>query len=576
MPISGRNTAQAVNQFNVQNKANDTGAGSWIAQNALMGFRGFGAGVVDAGAAAISKEAETRKDIGSVLSPKVVNPFGNVKKDNNLLQNIVNYASDSLKNLDFFLSKMPGIGTGVTAVNAAKKAITNAVINDVTAKLTGNETADELQNKVIDSVYSLTDGYYEAQSKLAKQGERFSPTTQFAGGVVQALTRMIPSIATSAVTRSPSIGLTAMGVSVGGSSAKEAKTSGATAEQAYDVGVRKALVEVGTELLFGGIYKLGKGVVSVGAEKVFAGFVNSNAGKVAMRVLDIGGEGVEEGISGLLDAYIDRAVYDDEAVYATVEEIGKEALMGVIISTLTQGYGAAVNMVTKAPTAVQEAQTQVQEPQAQQAVEEAPTAQTEAQEQGGTQPIQPNAPIAPQSVGRSVGAASLGFDPYSNLQNKYGNIPSGENPVRSDDMPLRTNPNDKVSYATRTVLGATVTPDSMVDSIQQFVVDGKASRIPLSNAQVEAKATKAIEEKGFVKALTDWTADARSGKASADMVALGAVLYNNASNSGDGELTLDILQDYIELNKKSRARVTSYKNYENTYPRRQALHGAKK
>lgn len=76
---------------------------------------------------------------------------------------------------------------------------------------------------------------------------------------------------------------------------------------------------------------------------------------------------------------------------------------------------------------------------------------------------------------KSVGAAPYGFDPVTQLQYEYGTIPEGEHPVRDDSLPKSTNGKDKVSLTARTVKGAEVTPDGLVDLLDKETVGGRFS-----------------------------------------------------------------------------------------------------
>lgn len=143
-----------------------------------------------------------------------------------------------------------------------------------------------------------------------------------------------------------------------------------------------------------------------------------------------------------------------------------------------------------------------------------------------------------------VGAADAGFDPYTAAQNRYGTIRPGERPARTVDVPGRTTPRDRVSATARTAMEAAATPEGAVGELGQAVVDGKLSYIPVTNRETAAKAESVIRDKGFEAALRDWTAEARSGKTSADVTAMGASLYNAAINAGDTKLALDVLADY--------------------------------
>lgn len=150
-----------------------------------------------------------------------------------------------------------------------------------------------------------------------------------------------------------------------------------------------------------------------------------------------------------------------------------------------------------------------------------------------------------------LGAADAGFDPFTAAQNEYGMLPGGENPVRPDDAPRSTNGEDRVSQTIVTAKGAQVTPDEFVPLIENETMKGGFSFIPVSNNDVTQRATARISEKGWSRALADWTSDVRAGKAGDSITATGALLYNYAVNSGDTGLALSVLSDYATAVRNS-------------------------
>lgn len=164
-------------------------------------------------------------------------------------------------------------------------------------------------------------------------------------------------------------------------------------------------------------------------------------------------------------------------------------------------------------------------------------------------------PLYSQGPESSVGAARSGFDPYTGLINRYGAIEPGENPARVVDAPKKTAPNNKVALSARTVMEAAVTPEAMLPDLAQMIVDGRFSRIPVSNRQKVTAAENRIRQVGYENALRSWREDIHSGKVSDDIMAMGAVLYNAAANAGDTRLALDIFYDYSQASTQG-ARAT--------------------
>ena len=168
----------------------------------------------------------------------------------------------------------------------------------------------------------------------------------------------------------------------------------------------------------------------------------------------------------------------------------------------------------------------------------------EKSEIAGSQPEAAQGEELPIMENDGIGAANAGFDPFTAAQNQYGTQESGENPVRSDDVPVSVNGETKVSHTIVTAKGAQVTPDEFVPLIENETMKGGFSFIPITNDQSVEAAKKYITDRGWPQARADWTADVRQGKAGDQITAIGALLYNNAVNSGDTRAALDILDDY--------------------------------
>ena len=149
----------------------------------------------------------------------------------------------------------------------------------------------------------------------------------------------------------------------------------------------------------------------------------------------------------------------------------------------------------------------------------------------------------------SLGSARSGFDPYSVMQNQYGTIEPGEKPTRVVDVPASTDGKDKVSKTVRTVSEAKATPEARLKDVEDAVVGGKLSYIPISNKVAARKAHAKLKRDGWTKAYTDWAAQVRQGIVSSDLIAMGATLLNNAGNNPEasGAVYTDILVDYTNM-----------------------------
>lgn len=125
-------------------------------------------------------------------------------------------------------------------------------------------------------------------------------------------------------------GKTVFGTRAAGGGANEAYSEGADAKQALQYGAASGAMEVLIESISGGIPGLGEGKLSQVVRKV-------TENPVASKVLDILGEGGEEGLSAVLTPYIKRAVYNKDAETATAEEIAENVILGIVTSGLLQG-----------------------------------------------------------------------------------------------------------------------------------------------------------------------------------------------------------------------------------------------
>lgn len=149
--------------------------------------------------------------------------------------------------------------------------------------------------------------------------------------------------------------------------------------------------------------------------------------------------------------------------------------------------------------------------------------------------------ISPES---SVGAATTGFDPYTNMANQYGTIEPGENPARIVDVPKSTDGSNRVRRVARTAMEASITPEEMVPALEQNIVNGLFSYNPRTDKAAMDSAIKTVSDKGFNGALDQWD-DVVSGRRSAtkyDMV-LAEMLYSTAAQTGNTGLAMELLAE---------------------------------
>lgn len=132
------------------------------------------------------------------------------------------------------------------------------------------------------------------------------------------------------------------------------------------------------------------------------------------------------------------------------------------------------------------------------------------------------------------------------LLEEYGAIKPGENPFRNVNIPQQTEKENRVSQTVRTILEAKATPDEVVPTVEQMVADGEFSYRPYSDKQAVADARAKIEKDGWAASTHEWFDRMKQGSIGKANTTMGWLLYDNAANSGDTALAMDILNRMVE------------------------------
>ena len=151
--------------------------------------------------------------------------------------------------------------------------------------------------------------------------------------------------------------------------------------------------------------------------------------------------------------------------------------------------------------------------------------------------------------GRATGQSPLGNhvqDADTNVSNLEASASTSIIPAQSQNVNTES-VETRLSQTAETVRDAGITPDAVKQDINTGIENGKYRYIPESNADAVASARASIKENGYDSVLRSWTAEVARGKTSNDLFATGAVLYNEAIQSGNTKLALDILTDYQML-----------------------------
>lgn len=164
------------------------------------------------------------------------------------------------------------------------------------------------------------------------------------------------------------------------------------------------------------------------------------------------------------------------------------------------------------------------------------------QTDGGRGPLYDKGPES------SVGAARSGFDPWSAFQlTRSEFFPEGSNAARPVDVPTTDPQGRRIRKTASTAMGAKAIPDEVVGDIQNMVLRGELSYTRRSDKASVENAIKTIGDKGFQRALEDFSAQVRKGYVSKDMATLGQQLLINAANAGDSDATAEILSLYAQM-----------------------------
>ena len=170
-----------------------------------------------------------------------------------------------------------------------------------------------------------------------------------AGDVVSAVGGMVPNIATSAV-GGPTAGFAALYASAAGASAQEARDNGADTLTAGLAGALSGGVEIATEKMFDGIPGL-RGEQYASISNAVDGAVNrifktATGRRLANRVVNMAGEGLEEYVSDVAGSYISQLYQEDDRSFAqrlADPDAWYSFLIGSLMSAAMSGPVNAVN-----------------------------------------------------------------------------------------------------------------------------------------------------------------------------------------------------------------------------------------
>lgn len=381
--------------------------------------------------------------------------------------------------------------------------------------------------------------------------------------------QMLPGLAASFIPGvGPAVGATLLGAQAAGSKMGELNEQSSQARllsymqggNPRDYGEVTPQEAFTRGIISGGIEGLTERIPIKGLLKIVKG--GGGANFLANIAKQAGVEATEESASTVLNHLADLAAQDPTASL-TLGEVMEAAAVGAISGA---GFGAGGSVLNSAinrnqqktgldtlleTAGIRTPETQQNEPEQmfEQPRQETPVqAKTpvQGQERGEgvaetfAEPSEPVAPPSepinqePQAEFEAMGAASEGFDPYTNAMNKYGTIDPGESPARMVDVPLSTDGENRVRRWARTAMEAEVTTEETVKNLERDIVNNGFSYRPRKDKQSLEKAIGVIENYGIDPALAQWQ-EVVDGRRSAgkDDIVLAETLYINAERTGD-------------------------------------------
>nr|DAG05708.1 MAG TPA: nuclease [Podoviridae sp. ct6BA50] len=140
---------------------------------------------------------------------------------------------------------------------------------------------------------------------------------------------------------------------------------------------------------------------------------------------------------------------------------------------------------------------------------------------------------------------------YTGYVQSYGEMAPGENPARKVSVPKQTSDTTKVSQTIRTIMEAKATPESILPTLKESIASGDFDYETYTDAAAKADAEKTIRDVGWDKAQRKWFNAMENGIVTKENTALGWTLYNNAVNSGNTELAIDVLNQMVKSQRNA-------------------------
>lgn len=308
-----------------------------------------------------SKTSELKNDINKAKKEGIIKNaldlMNATKNITNPASRAVDYLTETTKNAynsatDKTKTTKQKLGSYATKqVTIGKNTLTNpfsSAANEsaqVASNIIGAKNSEKVYKGVEKAENKINAPVDEYNRKLQEENAKYGTKEQYLFGALNQVGNMLPSIATTAATGNPTLGLEVMGSSAKGASIKEALAKGADLEQAIDIGNTKGAIEKATEMISGGVNIFGKGAIDDIVERGINKAVKNKVANFLIKrgIVDNAGEIAEETISDILGTLIDQGTVDPNAKYS-IKDWSNTAITTVLstlaLNALTGGYGS--------------------------------------------------------------------------------------------------------------------------------------------------------------------------------------------------------------------------------------------
>ena len=321
----------------------------YTAKSLGTGIIGGLTGLAKAGTTEIQNELQKGADEKKSVLDNIKDIIGVTQKISNPLSTLPKTAIDN------FISAINTFADNDSTpfekiINHVNNSVTSALDTALPFKGAIDETIQMIgslnpnaKDKIKNIDEKISTPYNNLQKSLSEESQKYNSITQMAGNVANVAGNMVPSIAATAITKNPSIGLVTMGISAKGQATQEALDKGADLDKAVKIGNTKGMIEIGTEMLSGGVNIFGKGALDDIVEKGLISKVKNKVGKVlAKEGYDFAGEVGEEVISDVLGTLIDKGTVDSNAKY-TISDFGDTAITTILSTAVLKAIGIPLN-----------------------------------------------------------------------------------------------------------------------------------------------------------------------------------------------------------------------------------------